>query len=298
MIPLTKAKLDTLFTAVNTTFNKALGAPPPFDYKRIATVAPSRAAIESYPIALYSGGMREWIGERVFNDLEVGSLEIKNKMYEDSVSMDRLAILRDTAGVYLPQIEQMAQNANMLWPGLIAALMIANPKWADGAAFFLASRKFGKATINNVSEAYLSVAAYNIAYAAMMSYKAADGKTRLNIVPDTLIVGPDDRSMGAEIVNAPIVANGNAGVTNTNAGTTELAIWPELAGTRFWFLAKLKGAVKPAVVQQEILPVLTRIDQETSELVFMNNKNYYGTSASGNAGLVVPQLLYRGGKAS
>lgn len=79
-------------------------------------------------------------------------------------------------------------------------------------------------------------------------------------------------------VNAPIVT-----VANTDA----------VAGNGApWYLLDTSRALKPLIYQPRVAPVLTRMDREQDENVFMLNKFLYGTRARGNAGYGLWQLAW------
>lgn len=59
-----------------------------------------------------------------------------------------------------------------------------------------------------------------------------------------------------------------------------------------WFLLDTSRAIKPMIYQPRIAPILTKLDREGDENVFMLNKYIYGTRARGNAGFGLWQLAW------
>ena len=79
-------------------------------------------------------------------------------------------------------------------------------------------------------------------------------------------------------------------VDNGYAGTAEILILPEL--DKEWFLADTTKPLKPIIVQKRKAPVLTRLDKEDDENVFMRKEFIYGTDARGEAFASFPHLIY------
>ena len=77
---------------------------------------------------------------------------------------------------------------------------------------------------------------------------------------------------------------------NGYAGTAEILILPEL--DKEWFLADTTKPLKPIIVQKRKAPVLTRLDKEDDENVFMRKEYIYGTDARGEAFASFPHLIY------
>lgn len=74
------------------------------------------------------------------------------------------------------------------------------------------------------SKAVLSSANFEAAYDAMMQFKG-DGLRKLGIIPDTLIVGPENRAAAEAILKKHNLANGES---NINYGRVELIVTPWL----------------------------------------------------------------------
>jgi len=75
------------------------------------------------------------------------------------------------------------------------------------------------------SKAALDVTNFNANYKAMMKFKG-DGNRKLGIVPDTLLVGPDNLSAAEALIKALVNSNG---ASNTNYGKVEVIATPWLA---------------------------------------------------------------------
>lgn len=112
-VAITPASLQTLKKGYSKVFNDALmglRAKDASAWRRVSMIAPSMAASELYGWLKDIGGIREWLGDRVVKSLEAAGFEIVNKQYEETVGIKRTAIEDDKIGIYLPRIQQMAQN--------------------------------------------------------------------------------------------------------------------------------------------------------------------------------------------
>ena len=90
-------------------------------------------------------------------------------------------------------------------------------RWRGEAAFGFWQCAFG-------SRAALDAANFTAAYTAMMKVKG-DGQRKLGIVPDTLLVGPDNLSAAETLLKAQQNANGSS---NTNFNKVNLVVTPWL----------------------------------------------------------------------
>lgn len=90
-------------------------------------------------------------------------------------------------------------------------------RWRGEAAFGFWQCAFG-------SKAALDAANFQAAYTAMMKVKR-DGQRKLGIVPDTLLVGPDNMAAAEALLKAQQNANG---ASNTNYQKVDLVVTPWL----------------------------------------------------------------------
>lgn len=91
-------------------------------------------------------------------------------------------------------------------------------RWRGNAAYGFWQLAFG-------SKAALTEANFDDAFKAMMKFKG-DGNRQLNIVADTLVVGPDNMAAGEKIIKA---INKAGGESNTNYNKVQLIVSPLLA---------------------------------------------------------------------
>lgn len=136
-IMINRQNLNAMFTGFNTAFNDAFNGAQS-DWNQVAMEVPSTQAQEQYAWLGSTTRFREWIGDRVIQNLKSHDFTIKNKSYENTVGVDRDHIEDDTFGVYKPMFSQLGQDAKNHPDELIFALMAAGftSVCYDGQYFF------------------------------------------------------------------------------------------------------------------------------------------------------------------
>lgn len=292
-----KKSLDTLFLGFKNNFAGGM-AMAPDSWQKFAGTVPSGTSGNIYPFLEQFGGMRKWVGNRQIKNIASHSLPVYNDEYEDTVSVKRPHIRDDQYGIYSKHLADLGLNAAKLWNDLAyEALVDSTGKWLDGKAFYATDRKYGKSTICNKCTAALSDTTFNTAYQTMLSYRGHNDRS-IGIMPNLLICGPKLRQTAWNIVKNEFTYNGTdkVQIKNMNQNVVELHVALELIGDYddYWFLAATNGVLKPVMVQQRELPVLTRLDKADDENVFMANEYIYGTNASGASFKSMPHLIYAG----
>jgi len=102
--------LSIVHTAFKAAFQRGF-AGAPIDYDQIVMEVQSGTAIETYGWLGATTQFREWLGDRVIQNLELHDYSIKNKEFENTVSVPRSKIEDDKYGIYSPLIEQLGQDA-------------------------------------------------------------------------------------------------------------------------------------------------------------------------------------------
>ena len=132
-----KANLAILHTGFKAAFANAF-AGAPIDYDQLVLEVKSGTAIETYGWLGATTRFREWIGDRVVQNLGLHDYSIKNKSFENTVGVPREAIEDDQYGVYSPLMAQLGQDAKEHPAELVYALLQAGftGKCYDGQYFF------------------------------------------------------------------------------------------------------------------------------------------------------------------
>lgn len=134
---LTPANLAMMKQGFNAAFKGAFGTIKPM-WDQVAMSVPSTASEQVYGWLGANTKLREWVGERVYQNLKTHGYSIKNKTFESTVSVPREAIEDDQHGVYAPLMAQMGQDAASHPDELLFALIalgVSTPCY-DGQYFF------------------------------------------------------------------------------------------------------------------------------------------------------------------
>jgi len=144
------ANLNALYTGFKTVFNEAF-AGAPSDYETLAMVVPSATRQETYAWLGMSTGFREWLGDRVIQNLEAHDYSIKNLAFEDTVGVDRNDIEDDSYGVYRPLMARLGEDAARHPDELVYGLLAGGFTGLgyDGQYFFDIDHPVGGASVSN-----------------------------------------------------------------------------------------------------------------------------------------------------
>lgn len=296
---LTRANLDAVYTGYQTSLTQGLSQVNT-DWEKFATTTTSKKAIERYPFMNLPAGMKKWVGDREIMKADGKMVQVVNDDFADAIEIPRNDIMWDSYGIHNSLFVDLGINAANLWAKLAIMALATNPTWADNKKFFATDHKFGKATIDNKLTDDLDADSFSEAYSSMMSFTDSTGDG-LGLIPDTIIVGPSNRSEGKKIVESELIAEliGETPVvvSNPNKGDCKLEVNPYLVGdyAGLWFVMVTTRGVKPVVVQKAKEGTLTRMDREDSECVFKKNVNMYGLHYIGNSTPTFPQLVIGGG---
>ena len=147
---LNAATLALLAQTVDMRF-QAGGARAVTAWDAVAMTVPSASAENIYPYLKDVGAIREWVGDRVIQNLAKGEFSIKNKDYEQTQGVPRTAVDDDAYGVYGPMFENMGLNvasfpADQIFPTLKAGFTTLGP---DGQYFFDTDHPVGSGVVSN-----------------------------------------------------------------------------------------------------------------------------------------------------
>ncbi len=105
-----RANLSVLFTAFNVAFNQAFTSAPVL-WDQMAMLAPSNTDRNQYAWLGRTTRFREWVGERVLQSLSSYDFTIRNRTFENTVSVEREVIEDDQFGLYTPMIQQLGMDS-------------------------------------------------------------------------------------------------------------------------------------------------------------------------------------------
>lgn len=129
--------LRTIYTAFNTAFKGAFTLAKPH-WQEVAMLVPSTTGEEEYGWLGMTTKYREWVGERVYQNLKLHGYSIKNKTFESTISVPREKIDDDQYGIFTPLAAQMGQDAALHPDELVFSSLQAgfNTLCYDGQYFF------------------------------------------------------------------------------------------------------------------------------------------------------------------
>jgi phage major head subunit gpT-like protein len=314
---ITPAALQAAFQGFNTLFKGALQSAPTF-LDPIMSEKTSDGESENYGWLAKIPLFRPWIGERVWNNLDAYVQTLYNVVYENGVEIDKYKFINDKLGLYSDSFKMLGIAAKQIWDvhGVYALTAGKVVNVMDAQPFFSASHPVNpfnpaSATQSNyyASGMPLNAANYRTVRQNMMALKGEDGSP-LNIIPDTLIVGPALEGTAKDILEAEQLnvafANAVAG-TNVNRGTAKVLLNPRLSGTitvpdgypgagtsvnfdNAWILTCNSFPVKALVKQIHTAPTLTALDMPFLPNVVDLKKFRYAGEAYGAVGYGLWQM--------
>lgn len=131
------AALDSLRTGFKTSFQGGLGRAGS-QWKRVATRVPSSTRSNTYGWLGKFPRIREWVGDRVVQNLSEHEYKITNKPFELTIGVDRDDIEDDELGIYTPMFEGMGMEVGDHPDTLVFPLLNAGftTECYDGQYFF------------------------------------------------------------------------------------------------------------------------------------------------------------------
>lgn len=131
------SNLSALFQAYKLIFQQTFSATQS-DFAKIATTVPSTTSKEVYPWLGQTTRFRQWIGDRLVQNLMTHDFSIKNLPWENTVGVPRETIEDDTYGLYKPMLAQLGQDARQHPDELVFSLLASgfNSLCYDGQYFF------------------------------------------------------------------------------------------------------------------------------------------------------------------
>lgn len=105
-----RQNLNLLYTGYKASFQAAF-AGAPIDYDQLVLEVNSTTAIEQYGWLGATTRFREWIGDRVVQNLTLHDYAIKNRTFENTVGVPREAIEDDQYGTFNGQMAQLGQDS-------------------------------------------------------------------------------------------------------------------------------------------------------------------------------------------
>lgn len=132
-----RGNLAIITQAFNAAFKGAFTTVTPM-WNKVAMPVPSTTSEEKYGWLGATTKFREWVGDRVHQNLKLHDYSIKNKTFENTVDVPREAVEDDQYGTYTPLVQQLGQDAALHPDELVFSLLAAGftTLCYDGQYFF------------------------------------------------------------------------------------------------------------------------------------------------------------------
>lgn len=310
---LTPALLQSFFVQQDAAYQKAFGEVTTY-WDKFATLMPSSTETTIHSWLAQMPKMREWVGEKVINQLRARAYPLTNKDFENTYKVERNKLDDDLYGIYANHPMQQATVAAR-WPeDLVTSALIAGitALGYDGQPFFNNSHPVdvddpSLGTYSNyLPSSPFNAANYQLAKAGMRKFRG-EGGVSLQIKPTVTMVGPDDERAAREVLQAQSitqVVKNVAGAENVAAaapqnvwyGDTLLIVNERLiddeAGS--WYIFSTDRGIAPFVFQQRKPPTRVQMMDPTSPSVFYQKEYLFSVESRGNAGYTLPFLAIKG----
>lgn len=286
---ITPVNIDIASRGFNKLYQDAYDAAESF-YQEITSVVPSNSRENLYGWMQKLPRMREWLGDRVYNNLAAAEYIIRNKKWELTVKVGRDEFEDDTYGVYNPVVQDMGNQARLHPDDLIANLLLNGEALpgTDGQNHFdtdhaVNPKKSSMGFQANYIASGKPLTADNFAFvrAKMMGLKGEDGKP-LKVRPTALVVPPSLEVTAKQIVNMTTVVQGGS---NVLLGMAKVIVIDDLEEEPdAWYLMDTRRPIKPFVFQQRKAPNFVALTSLTDPNVVHYDDYIWGVDTRDNAG--------------
>lgn len=305
-----QADINAVFTGYKSKVESAYGPYVQTLYPFVAD-APEQSSgeREAYVISALSAAMSRWSGDRDYTDLIRRVKYVENgDPWQKSTALSISDIKKRSRAVSqtmtTAKIHGIAAAAQ---PDELAKARLqdgASTAWVDGRNFFATNHPenpFDPGNANtwanyNASR-NLTPGGFDACIAEMMAYKDWTGKP-VQLTDFTLIVPPQLRKAGLDIVEAALVVGTESGATggntNTNMGAAKLQICPLLSNeSTTWYLAAKVYGVISGLVGQEWSPINVQMLGPGSDGAFERNEIKMGVDRGFEVAHLWPWCIYR-----
>lgn len=264
-----RANMDALFKNIVAGFQNGMAQKPPVDLSFMTSDFPSTTAANYYPWLEAIPGFREWIGDRVFQNLRGQKFEVANRDFELSLGIPAKTLEDDTYGMFVGLTQMVAAGWPIQLYELLVEVVTNQIKAWDGLDFFATTHKYGKNTISNKVTDALSKTSFEAAFTAAAAYKFSNGKpcrtqfthllygqklegTVYDLINNQYVVG----ALATGDTTTPYVG-GN--IQNRNYKKVQAVQIPDFVGDYddYWVLLDCSGIMKPVLRQTRKTPVVT-----------------------------------------
>lgn len=295
---ITPAEIKALRTDFYSDFRKGYDEAPVF-YPMLSSTVPSSSKQNDYGWMAQLPGMRQWLGERVVNNLVTHNYALLNKTWENTLGVQREDIEDDNLGVYSTVFEEQGRAARKHPDQLHSDLLKTGHSELcfDGQNFFdtdhpVALKNSGLGTYSNYTASGMDLTSDNIitVRSTMAAYKG-DGDRTLNVQPRLCVIPPALLGKALAVFQKEFSANGASNVTFQMMDILEV---PELSGddTTF-YVADVSRPIRPLIHQARRPLAFQAKNRVDDDVVLEENQVRFYADARYNAGYGLPFLAYK-----
>lgn len=269
------------------------------EYSKICTIIPSDKDTEHYAWLGSLPSVNEFLDERQIADFSEYDYAIKNKKWEATVSVDRAALEDDQYGQVAVRVKTLASEARQHIDQLVFGLLNSGTTTPcyDGLPFF-GAHPIGKnsavagQTQSNLMAAGASGLTQATVQTAMTTMRRTlnDQGRPMGIVPDTLVVSPENEFNAWQIVSSlfhadpiPAAVYSQNLAANPLRGLLKIVTTPYLESPTAWYLLDTKRPVRAIFLQMRREFEFNALENN-SENGFMRDSYLYGVRGRYNVG--------------
>lgn len=281
LLALTLAGLDTRFDAAYN-FARELAMWP-----RVATEVPTTLPIQNYGFLGRGAVMEEFRDRAREQEVNQFNYSLADKVYKGMLTIDRTTLEDDQYGLLNMRVDDLGREPHRFWNQLAYEGLAKGftTLCYDGQYFFDTDHSEGSSgTQVNKGTAALDEGSLSAAETAMMGF-VDDKGIPMEILPDTLVVGPKNKKVAWELTMSGVAVikadttSGRPGTDFANywQGKYNVVVSPYLRGTYddYWFLLDTSKVVKPVVMQSRSnVPFTTESDMLDGAAKMREKYNY------------------------
>jgi len=255
-----QANLSILYKNIVAGFQSGMDQKPPVDLSFLTSIFPSTTAANYYPWLEQIPGFREWVGDRVFQNLRGRSFEVANRDFELSLAMPAKTLEDDTYGMFVGLTQMVAAE----WPVRLYELLIEvltnRVKCWDGKYLFANDHAYGSNTLDNLVTDALSKTSFEAALIAASAYKFSNDRP-CRVQYTHLLHGPKLSAVVFDLLLNEYAYDGTdkVQIQNRNYKRVIPVEIPDFIGTYddYWVLLDCSKTLKPVLSQVRKTPTVT-----------------------------------------
>lgn len=306
--------VDVANTTFHAKFDEIFANQPPGPWKLYTEVQATSSKINEIDVLEAMPVVREWTGAKLFGSVRAANLSATVKKYEKSFAIDRLDLAADKMGMVGKRIAAFLSDAGQMYDKICFDTLVSNsgngPTCYDGVALFSTSHvRSAGTTWSNKTTTALSFAQHDTIMQAGAALRDDNGEP-LRIAYDTLIVGPKNFKVAAEVTQSTerLAAVDNSGAESGTrvaastipnvygGGQMTLVVDPRLVGSQddYYYYVDSKRGPKPLMLFEFRAPEALEQTAMDSESRFISDQLRYSVECDVVVTAGSPHVCYAG----